>query len=106
MNRKPPMQEVEVPRMVSVPTSLSTSPHTFLLRSSTSGTHSCTYFAPVTHSAKLAVPLEDMLRTENERVQLTIFTFMTKLTNDIFLYEPDQFSLFSSRKGAPDKGFV
>ena len=31
---------------------------------------------------------------------------MTILTNDIFLYEPDQFSLFSSRKGAPDKGFV
>ena len=101
------MQEVEVPRMVSVPTSLSTSPHTFLLRSSTSGTHSCTYFAPVTHSAKLAVPLKNILRTENQRVQLTIFvTFMTKLTNDIFLYGPDQFSLLSSRKGAPDKDFV
>ena len=55
---KSPMQEVEVPRMVSVPTSLSTSPHTFLFSSSTSGTHSWMYLAPVTHSARLAVPLE------------------------------------------------
>ena len=52
------MQDVEVPRMVSVPTSLSTSPHTFLFSSSTSGTHSWMYLAPVTHSARLAVPLE------------------------------------------------
>ena len=66
---KSPMQDVEVPRMVSVPTNLSTSPHTFLLSSSTSGTHSWMYLAPVTHSARLSVPLEEvlkMVRTEKD----------------------------------------
>ena len=43
-----------------------TSPHTFLLSSSTSGTHSWMYLAPVTHSARLAVPLEKRRKGLNQ----------------------------------------
>ena len=85
------MQDVEVPRMVSVPTNLSTSPHTFLLSSSTSGTHSWMYLAPVTHSARLAVPLEEVfkeVRTEKTEVESDCeFNKVLK---------PDKFSLLCS----------
>ena len=87
------MQDVEVPRMVSVPTNLSTSPHTFLLSSSTSGTHSWMYLAPVTHSARLAVPLD-------RRGVKKVRTEMTEVASDCeinMVIKPDKFSLLCSR---------
>ena len=78
------MQDVEVPRMVSVPTNLSTSPHTFLLSSSTSGTHSWMYLAPVTHSARLAVPLEKVLK--KVRTEMTETVKLTEVYNKISIF--------------------
>ena len=87
------MQDVEVARMVSLPTSLSTSPHTFLFSSSTSGTHSWMYLAPVTHSARLAVPLEEVLKKWLETKQTEI---LVNCQINRFI-KPDKLSLLCSR---------